>query len=282
MKTWDVIYEYCNQHPNCTDTSCERTVFVHSFSVPEINLITDGLSAQGGSVRRLTFRMPLPVSQFLGLMFLALGIGGILGPMVPSLRMETNYLLSRIKASRSDILAAQAPPLPKSAPVVFEPLVDEAGAPITPVNTDFSLVIPKIGVNAAVIANVDPAKPAEYKEALLQGVAHASTSFTPDQNGTVYLFSHSTNYEWFVKDLNAIFYLVKNLEKGDSIVLFYQGKRYTYRLTDKKVVKPSNVSYLVPTAGKKSLILQTCWPPGSVAERLLIFADLVETASTPI
>ena len=49
-----------------------------------------------------------------------------------------------------------------------------------------------------------------------------------------------------------------------------------HRITDKRIVSPKDVSYLVPQTGKKSLILQTCWPPGSTTERLLLFADLVE------
>jgi sortase A len=155
-------------------------------------------------------------------------------------------------------------------PVVFNPLVAADGSVITPVNRDFSLVIPAIGVNARVLPNVDPT---HYTQALLQGVAHASTSFLPDGNGTVYLFSHSTNYDWYVRDLNAIFYLLKNLKEGDLIVIIYKDKEYTYRLRETRVVAPTEVSYLIPRTDKKSLILQTCWPPGSTSQRLLLFAD---------
>lgn len=106
-------------------------------------------------------------------------------------------------------------------------------------------------MNANVIPGVDPSSKAGYIDALLAGVAHANTSFFPDQDGTVYLFSHSTNYDWFVKDLNAVFYLVKNLEADDVIVVLYKNKRYTYKITSKKVVSPKNISYLIPYAGKK-------------------------------
>jgi len=92
----------------------------------------------------------------------------------------------------------------------------------------------------------------------------------------VYLFSHSTNYAWFVKDLNAIFYLLKNLHTGDQIVLVYKEKVYTYALREKRVVSPTEVSYLAPVSGTRGLILQTCWPPGSTTERLLLFADLIQ------
>lgn len=211
---------------------------------------------------------PFP-ARTLGLALLAIGLGGMAGPFIPTVRLESSYAVKQAAAS-VHASESSAKPLPKSAPVVFNPLVAPDGSVITPVNRDFSLVIPAIGVNAPIVANVDPTN---YVQALSAGVAHASTSFLPDQDGTVYLFSHSTNYEWFVKDLNAVFYLLKNLKKGDLIVLIYKGKEYTYRLRETRVVAPSEISYLVPLSGKKSLILQTCWPPGSTSKRLLLFAD---------
>jgi LPXTG-site transpeptidase (sortase) family protein len=197
------------------------------------------------------------------------------GPFIPTLRLESSYAVKQ-EAASAHISAEAAKPLPKSVPVVFNPLVAPDGSVITPVSQDFSLIIPTIGVNAKVLPNVNPADAGQYKEALLQGVAHAATSMLPDANGTVYLFSHSTNYDWFVKDLNAVFYLVKNLKEGDLIVLIYKGKEYTYRLRETRIVAPSDISYLVPFEGKKSLILQTCWPPGTSTERLLVFADLIQ------
>ncbi len=212
-----------------------------------------------------------------GFLLVLLSLGGMSLPLIQKVRLEAGYLA---KETQDAVTMLISPPktLPPAAPVIFNPLVGPDGKTITPLNTDFGIIIPKIGVNAVVIPNVNPAKLNEYNKALSEGVAHASTSFTPDQKGTVYLFSHSTNYQWFVNKLNAVFYLVKNLEAGDQIVLFYKGVRYTYVLREKRIVKPSSITYLVPETDKKSLILQTCWPPGSVAERLLLFADLINEA----
>jgi len=202
-----------------------------------------------------------------GYALLAIGLGGILGPFMPALRLEAGYHLTP---------KTEPEVLPAAVPVVFEPLTTPDGVPITAINENFALIVPKIGINAPVASNVDPAKPDEYGQTLQASVAHASTSFFPDEDGTVYLFSHSTNYDWFVDDLNAVFYLLKNLNTGDTVVLMYNHKRYTYKITDKKVVSPTSTSYLYPHVGTRNLILQTCWPPGSTSQRLLIFADLLE------
>jgi LPXTG-site transpeptidase (sortase) family protein len=257
MNTWGVIYQYCDTHPDCNE---------HGAWVVAPQPLWKSLMA--------TYTVNL--RQLVGLMFLAIGIGGILGPFISTIQLETAYMARQTQLAWKAAFSPPTQALPSSTPVVFEPLLTPDGASIDPVSQEFSLIVPKVGINAAIIPNVDPTKPEGYLEALKQGVAHASTSFFPNQDGTVYLFSHSTNYDWFVADLNAIFYLLKNLEENDTVVLIYKGERYTYRITGKKVVSPRDTKYLVPTAGKRSLILQTCWPPGSTTQRLLIFADLVE------
>lgn len=219
------------------------------------------------------------LTRVAGLALVALSLGGITGPLTPAMRLEATY---RAKQAIQAIQAKQENPLPKSVPVVFNPLQTEDGASIDPASKDFGLIIPKVGINTSVIPAVNPADPGNYLEALKKGVAHASTSYFPDEDGTVYLFSHSTNYDWFVADLNAVFYLLKNLTEGDLVVIFYKDKQYTYRLREKRVVAPTETSYLIPQKGAKTLILQTCWPPGSTSERLLLFADLVETSSQSI
>jgi len=216
--------------------------------------------------------------RLVGLGLIALALGGVTPMLTPVVALESSYYIKTFQNMVREQKEAEKP-LPQAIPTKFNPLIAPDGSEIVPVDREFGIVIPKIGVNAAVIPGVNPLKEAEYGEALKQGVAHASTSFFPGEEGVVYLFSHSTNYEWFTKDLNAIFYLLKNLEAGDLIVLAYKGGLYTYTLTEKRIVKPSEISYLQPISGDRKLILQTCWPPGSTLERLLLIADLVDRQS---
>lgn len=245
-------------------------------------------------------------SWIMGIGMLALALGGVTGPFTPRIRMEAKYALLQVQRAlpmyestakqiadnivhsiTSYGLPDAAPkqtasPAKPATPAAFDPLKTPDGASIDPVNKEFSLIVPKIGINAAVIPAVNPTKPGEYLKALEKGIAHSSLSYFPDEEGAVYLFSHSTNYDWFVQDINAVFYLLKNLEEKDTVVIFYKGASYTYEITGKQVVKPTDVAYMAPQAGAKRLILQTCWPPGSTTERLLIFADLVEKSNNAI
>ncbi len=143
---------------------------------------------------------------------------------------------------------------------------------ISPVDPNFSIVIPKIAANARIVNNVNPADESEYLEQLKYGVAHAAGTYLPGQNGHIFLFAHSTDYVWNISTYNAVFYLLYKLDDGDEINIFFEGKRHVYTVTGKKVVEPTDVQYLTNKTASESLTLQTCWPPGTTLKRLLVFA----------
>lgn len=216
-----------------------------------------------------------PWKKWLGIGCLLVAGAGSLIPFVRNATFEAQYVTKQATEAVEHVLYTPDP-LPPSMPIAFNPLSLANGESIRPVSTTFAIVIPKIGINSLIVPSVDPFTPAAYNAALKQGVAHARTSYFPNQAGSVYLFSHSTNYDWFVKQLNAVFYNVKNLEPGDQIVLVYDNTLYTYAYREKVVVSPKDVTYLLPQNRQQQLILQTCWPPGSVAKRLILYADLID------
>ncbi len=145
--------------------------------------------------------------------------------------------------------------------------------PLNPPNTDFSILIPKIGAVAPVVDNVDPSNPDIYIPALKKGVAHASGTGYPGIPGNVFLFAHSTDSFWRVNAYNAIFYLIGKLEPGDEIDLFFAGNLIRYTVYDKQVVEPTDSQYLgTLIEGEKTLTLQTCYPPGTTLKRLVVLA----------
>lgn len=143
---------------------------------------------------------------------------------------------------------------------------------IIPVDKQFGIVIPKIGANAHVIANIDPYNQRQYEIALTKGVAHAKGSALPNQAGNVFIFAHSAGNFYEANQFNAVFYLLDKLQKGDEIYLFYQNQKLKYTVTDKKTVDASAVNYLSKGGTDQTLTLMTCWPPGTTFKRLLILA----------
>lgn len=152
-------------------------------------------------------------------------------------------------------------------------LSGRTATPLVPVDPNFSIVIPKLGANSNVITNVSTANEDEYLDALQNGVAHALGTALPGEGRHVYLFAHSTNTFSNVSRYNAIFYLLYKLENEDEIDIFYNGIRHRYRVTGKTIVDPSEVQYLTRQTDSEFLTLQTCWPPGTIAKRMLVFAE---------
>jgi LPXTG-site transpeptidase (sortase) family protein len=222
------------------------------------------------------------ILRTIGNFLVLFAIFGILATFGPALYYEVSFKVAEARGIHyvvSPEFKVQSPEFPKTqstgidnfAAVLAGPKVQE----LIPSDTNFSILIAKIGASAKIFPNVDPSDQNQFLPILMKGVAHAAGSVFPGMNGNVYLFAHSTDNFWDVGRYNAVFYLLKDLKPGDDVVIFYKNQRYNYVVTGSKIVSPSNVSYLVnsQSGDKQQLILQTCWPPGTAFQRLLVFAE---------
>jgi sortase A len=146
------------------------------------------------------------------------------------------------------------------------------------------IIIPKIGKNIPLV-DVHHDSDADYSvmheifmEELKKGIVRYPGTAKPGEVGNTFIFGHSSNFPWVQSDYNDVFALLDQLATGDEITIFYNQKKFTYRVTDKSIVKPGDVKTLGsrdPT--KKELSLMTCWPIGTTLERIIVFSELVET-----
>ncbi len=143
-----------------------------------------------------------------------------------------------------------------------------------PINKDFGIVIDKIHANSAVVSDVDPFNADAYDSALKKGVAHAKGTHYPGEVGNVYLFAHNTLNAWDIPKYNAVFFLLHNLDAGDRISTFYKGTRYDYIVFDKQVHSARDLAPLEAQYSEPVLSLQTCWPPGTTWQRLIVRAKI--------
>lgn len=137
----------------------------------------------------------------------------------------------------------------------------------------FHLEIPKININAPIIPDVpggDKDKDAYFK-ALEGGVAHFAGTKKPGEGGNIFIFGHSSFYPWSAGDYKEIFKDLDQLAVGDEILVWYNKKKYKYKVTETKIIKPDDVSVLEST-NFEELVLMTCWPPGTIQKRLVIIA----------
>lgn len=139
----------------------------------------------------------------------------------------------------------------------------------------FAIHIPKINASSKITPNVNPKNPSSYTPVLKKSVAHAKGSVFPGMDGKIHLFAHSSIPSLKVIDYNAVFFLLRKLEKFDQIYIYYYGKKFLYQVTDKKIVANNQTSFINQKSNTEQLILQTCYPPGTQLETLLIFAKPV-------
>jgi LPXTG-site transpeptidase (sortase) family protein len=147
---------------------------------------------------------------------------------------------------------------------------------IIPVDEDFALVIPKININAKVFPKVDASNPKEYLPLLAKGVAQAKGSANPGEEGNVFIFAHSTDTSLNASRYNAVFYLLNKMEKDDEVIVYYQQEKYLYQVLEKKIIRPEELNDYLKTLKGKTLTLQTCYPPGTTINRLLVIAKETE------
>lgn len=210
--------------------------------------------------------------RFISNLLIIIAIGGFLAQYGPVIRVEIGYRLSRLTTVRAEEEIDPAKPTNGFAENLSKTLIGESeGVP----DPNFSIIIPKIHAKAKIIPNVDPANYDAYMAALKTGVAHAAGTQFPGSTGNIYLFAHSTDDILNVANYNAVFYLLRELEIGDEVNVYFAGAKHRYTVNDKQIIDPTDVSHLTPTNAEnlERLILQTCWPPGTTIKRMLIFAE---------
>lgn len=198
-----------------------------------------------------------------------LGVGMLASPWVIAEGIKTlTHLQNRVSATAIEPLAPSPTVIPTASPSPM-PTPDPATLP-------FSIQIPKILVDSKVVSNVNAADETIYRAALKEGVAHALGSAFPGEGKMIYIFGHSTDYAWNVATYNALFYQVKDLVAGDPVQLTLGSRTFQYRVREQRVISPTDIHVLEEFNDQNVLILQTCYPPGTTWQRLLVIAEPIK------
>ncbi len=130
------------------------------------------------------------------------------------------------------------------------------------------LQIPRIKVEQVVVQGVERAD-------LKKGPGHVPSTVMPGQAGTFGVSGHRTTY-------GGPFFRLNELTKGDIMTVVTKDSVFTYQVTSKKLVLPSDVSVLDNVRGpggkvEPTITLTTCHPRFSAKQRLIVFGNLVAT-----
>lgn len=154
--------------------------------------------------------------------------------------------------------------------------------PVEPIDREFSIVMPRIGLNAPVFANIDGTNEYSYLPRILKGVAHyqhkdlgkvvVDGAFPGDGTGNIFLFGHSQIPGGDMSDYQGVFNNLEELRAGDVITVYYQGQPHQYVVRSGEVVDVSRVDVMAHTE-TETLTLMSCWPLGLDWKRYIIRAE---------
>ena len=180
---------------------------------------------------------------------------------------------------------------PQQVPVAVSPQVQQSPTP--PANVVlapkidhpyasekyFSISMPSIGVTDLTITHPQDAVSKDgVLSVLKQGVGHLFSY--PGGGGKMMVYGHSSGYPWDVSEYTKIFRRINELSPGDKVYVTYAGKLHVYKVTHEQTIiaKDANKAFQDEGVGEE-LILFTCWPPDSIAQRYLVHAVPVETVA---
>jgi sortase A len=148
--------------------------------------------------------------------------------------------------------------LPTQPTAPIAPPVDAyADEPIIELGT---ISIPKIDVSMTMYSGI-------RMTTLEYGPGHWPGTALPGGDGNVVVAGHRTS-------AHKVFRNIDQLVPGDEIVFDDANGRHTYRVTRTEIVEPTAVWIVNPTPTPTATLF-ACHPPGSTAQRIVVFADLV-------
>ena len=124
------------------------------------------------------------------------------------------------------------------------------------------IAMPTLGRSYVVVEGTDT-------ETLRKGPAHYPGTALPGQGGTVALAGHRTTYL-------APFRSIDELQSGQPIVVTMPYGRFTYRVENMRIVKPTAL-WVTKRVAHERLVLTACHPLYSAAQRIVVFARLTRS-----
>jgi sortase A len=124
---------------------------------------------------------------------------------------------------------------------------------------------PGMGLEAVIVEGTDTST-------LQKGPGRYPETALPGQGKTIGIAGHRTTYL-------ASFREIDEIEAGEEITVEMPYARFTYVVSNAKIVEPSQTGVLGNVGGER-LVLTTCHPEYSAAERYVLVARLTEVAQS--
>lgn len=159
--------------------------------------------------------------------------------------------------------------------VVAEPPRTFKPGPGDPV---FTMSIPRLDLDDLVVVegvtteqlSAGPGHYPECRPGFTKPLCTEGDEIWPGEVGRTIISGHRTTH-------GAPFWGLDKMRSGDEILLDTKWGDFTYEVTDMTIVPANSLEIANPDSQKAELALTTCNPRFSAAERLVVFAEMVES-----
>jgi sortase A len=143
------------------------------------------------------------------------------------------------------------------------------------ISKDPKIIIPKLNIEVPVVYGVNALKEEAVQKGLEHGVVHYSITPNPGEMGNAVIVGHSSSNILNSGKYKFAFLLLKSLDKDDLFYVQKDGKRYVYKVFNKFITSPTDLSVLDPTDRVATVTLITCDPPGLSINRLIVQGEQI-------
>lgn len=144
--------------------------------------------------------------------------------------------------------------------------------------SDNRLYIPRINKNVPLVSvpqhqNWNQLEK-NIQKGLQNGVVVHPVSHAPGNYGNFFLTGHSSYYAWDNGRFKDVFALLHEVKVGDTVEVYWEGKKYVYKIKAEEVISPTAVEVLNQPTDKFLITLMTCTPVGTNKNRLILTGEL--------
>jgi sortase A len=125
------------------------------------------------------------------------------------------------------------------------------------------LEVPRLGLHAMVVEGTD-------HDQLELGAGHIADTALPGSDGNIGIAAHR----------DGLFRPLRNIQKGDRLILLTLSGAYRYSVTRVEIVRPTD-TYVLHSTGRPEITLVTCYPffyVGPAPKRFIVHARLEPSA----
>jgi sortase A len=220
----------------------------------------------------LLFVEILAVLGLAGLLFNGFGLLRTLNQeVVAALRQEQNTPTATPLITAVVLPSGHTPPSAVGGAQFNEAEIPEHLRPL--VQSLANLPVPTAGPQQAVQIDIPaiavqnwPVVQGDGWEQLKKGVGQHIGSANPGENGNVVLAGHDDVF-------GEVFRNLDKLQPGDQVILYTMQQQFIYRVTETRIVDPSQVDVMNSTSDS-TVTLISCYPYMVDKQRIVVFATL--------